>query len=74
MKVTKRHQNGESVVTVTEKRPKLEEEGHHQDLLVGGVEESAKNGHQENRRCPICLWPLNSPYCYHANKNSTTNT
>jgi hypothetical protein len=75
MKVTKRL-NDETVVVVEEKRPKIGldheqglEEGTGQDYLkceeepmeASGVEESAPT------RCPICLWPSDSPQCYHKN-------
>lgn len=66
--------NGESIVaTLDEKRPKMVQEnensnGSHpqpQDLL-GGTILPTNNGDQVIR-CPICLWPVNSPQCYHIN-------
>ena len=80
MKVSKRSVD-EAVVeyVVEEKRPKMVE-GFDRDLAVDGVgspehprviEEPmdvGSNGHKPTpTRCPICLWPANSPQCYHSN-------
>lgn len=77
MKVSKRS-NDDTVVVVDEKRPKLEE-GHPEngsgpkngachELLAGDEPMEATNGRLTHpARCPICLWPTNSPRCYHSN-------
>ena len=77
MKVTKRSVDEAVVeIVVDEKRPKMGDEtsvgvAGLDHRHVGGEEEpmdAASNGHKSTpTRCPICLWPADSPQCYHSN-------
>ena len=83
MKVTKRSVDEAVVeIVVDEKRPKMVDPmgDETSDGAVGvagldhrhvGEEEpmdAASNGHKSTpTRCPICLWPADSPQCYHSN-------
>ena len=80
MKVTKRSVDEDVVeIVVDEKRPKMVD--HMADETSVGVVatdhrhvgeeepmDAASNGHKSTpTRCPICLWPADSPQCYHSN-------
>ena len=80
MKVTKRSVDEAVVeIVVDEKRPKMVDPMGDETSVgvvatdhrhVGEEEpmDAASNGHKSTpTRCPICLWPADSPQCYHSN-------
>ena len=71
MKAPVKRQNGDDVIRIDEKRSRVDKGEDFQQHLNGSNRGEPKiqppqKGLDQVTKCHICLWPVNSPQCYHS--------